>query len=248
MSILPSSSKADTAILCRSIHKTYGEGDSRVHALRGVDLTINRGELRLLMGPSGSGKTTLISIISGILTQDSGECWVEAVDLTHLSDVEKTAFRKQHIGFVFQVFNLIPTLSIEENVSIPLLLNELPRKEALDRSKTVLAELDLSDKIGKSPVELSGGQQQRVAIARAIVHSPKVIVCDEPTSFLDYHTGIKIMELLQQLTRKKHVTLIVVTHDPRIVPFADTIDHLEDGKITSPPSSGYTTELTTKQK
>ncbi len=167
MSIQPSSSKAEEVIRCRAIRKTYGEGDALVQALKGVDLTIRRGELRLLMGPSGSGKTTLISIISGILTE-------------------------------------------------------------------VLTELELGDKIGKSPVELSGGQQQRVAIARAIVHSPEVIVCDEPTSFLDYHTGIKIMELLQQLTRKKGVTLIVVTHDPRIVPFADTIDHLEDGRIVPP--------------
>jgi putative ABC transport system ATP-binding protein len=238
MSTQPLSSKVnmDTAIICRDIHKTYGQGEARVHALRGVSLNINQGELRLLMGPSGSGKTTLISIIAGILTQDSGECIVKGVNLAHLPDKEKTRFRGQNIGFVFQVFNLIPMITIEENVSIPLLLGGILRQEALERSKQVLIELDMGDKIGKHPPELSGGQQQRVAIARAIVHSPHFIVCDEPTSFLDLHTGIKIMEQLQHLVRKNGVTIVVVTHDPRIVSFADKIDYLEDGKIVEKSS------------
>jgi putative ABC transport system ATP-binding protein len=233
MSTQQSSSKVErqTAVVCRDIRKTYGEGEEKVQALRGVDLTICQGELRMIMGPSGSGKTTLISIISGILSQDSGECWVKGVELSQLTDLEKTRFRCQNIGFVFQAFNLIPMLTIEENTSIPLLLGGFSRQEALQRSKEVLSELGLAEKIGKSPVELSGGQQQRVAIARAIVHSPHFIVCDEPTSFLDHDTGMKIMEQLQQLVRKNKVTLVVVTHDPRIVHFADTIDHLEDGKI-----------------
>lgn len=233
MSTQQSFSKVDikTAIVCQDIHKTYGEGESKVHALRGINLSINPGELRLLMGPSGSGKTTLISIISGILTQDSGKCFLKGVDFSCLTDIEKTRFRCQNIGFVFQSFNLIPMLSIEENVSIPLLLGNVPRKEALERSKQVLMEMDMGDKIGKHPTEISGGQQQRVAIARAIVHNPHFIVCDEPTSFLDHHTGIKIMELLQQLVQKNKVTLVVVTHDPRIVQFADKIDHLEDGLL-----------------
>jgi putative ABC transport system ATP-binding protein len=233
MSILQSSSKANRngEVICKDIRKTYGHGDAKVEALRGVNLTIHAGALTLLMGPSGSGKTTLISIIAGILSQDSGECFLSGVNLSGLSDVEKTRFRKKNIGFVFQAFNLIPMLTLEENVSIPLILNDVKRPEALEKAKAVLSDVGLENKIGKLPVELSGGQQQRVAIARAIVHAPHFIVCDEPTSFLDHTTGMQIMQLLQQLVKKNKVTLIVVTHDPRIVQFADAINHLDDGQI-----------------
>lgn len=223
--------QSNPAIICKNIHKSFGEGTSRIEALRGIDLTINKGELRLLMGPSGSGKTTLISIIAGILTQDSGECLVDTIDINHLSDQKKAHYRGSHIGFVFQVFNLIPTLKVEENVSIPLILNGIPRKEAAEKAKDLLKEVNLGDKIGVYPRNLSGGQQQRVAIARAIAHKPQLIVCDEPTSFLDHENGMKIMELLKEMTTKKGLTLIVVTHDPRIMKFADKIDTLEDGKI-----------------
>ncbi len=218
-------------IVCKNVSKTYGHGTSSCVALQGVNLSINRGELRLLMGPSGSGKTTLISIIAGILTQDEGECYVNDVDLNHLPDDQKVHFRGQNIGFVFQVFNLIPSLTNEENISVPLLLQGVARKVALEKSRQLLVDLGLKEKIGGFPPELSGGEQQRVAIARAIVHDPKIIVCDEPTSFLDLHTGLKIMELLKEMVVKKNVTLVVVTHDPRIVKFADKIDYLEDGKI-----------------
>lgn len=218
-------------VICKNIHKFYGHGSTRVEALRGVDLTINEGELRLLMGPSGSGKTTLISIIAGILTQDSGECFVNDIDLNHLPDQQKTRYRGSHIGFVFQVFNLIPSLTIEENISIPLLINNVPKDEASEKAKELLIEFDMGDKIGVYPKELSGGQQQRVAIARAIAYNPKIIVCDEPTSFLDHETGAKIMELLKAMVTKKNITLIIVTHDPRIVQYADKIDHVEDGRI-----------------
>jgi putative ABC transport system ATP-binding protein len=229
--LLSSKVDADSTVVCKDIWKTYGTGDAVVQALKGVSLAIQQGELRLLMGPSGSGKTTLISILSGILTPDSGECWVRGTNITALTDLEKTRFRGKYVGFVFQVFNLIPMLTIEENVSIPLLLSGVSRQDAIDRACEVLDELEMKQKIGKFPAELSGGQQQRVAIARALVHSPHFIVCDEPTSFLDLHTGLKIMELLQQLVRKNKITIIVVTHDPRIVKFADNIDHLEDGRI-----------------
>lgn len=218
-------------IVCKDITKYYGEGETRVRALYDVNLEINRGELRLLMGPSGSGKTTLISIIAGILTQTEGECFINGINLNSLKDEEKTHYRGKHIGFVFQSFNLIPMLTNEENISIPLLLEGVPRKQALERAKTMLRDIGMGDKIGYHPVELSGGQQQRIAIARALVHEPEIIVCDEPTSFLDHVTGAKIMELLQHLVRTKGLTLIVVTHDPRIVKYADTIDHLEDGRI-----------------
>lgn len=219
------------AVFCKDIHKFYGEKATRIEALRGVDLTIHSGELRMLMGPSGSGKTTLISVIAGILTHDVGECLVNNVDLNHLSDEEKTRYRASHIGFVFQTFNLIPMLTNEENISIPLLLNGIHKEEALQKSKQIMIELDLENKIGLYPTQLSGGQQQRIAIGRALVHNPPLIVCDEPTSFLDYHTGQKIMELLKEIVQKKKVTVIVVTHDPRIVSYADKIDQLEDGRI-----------------
>ncbi len=220
-------------ILCKNVHKHFGEGAARVEALRGVDLEINTGELRLLMGPSGSGKTTLVSIIAGILTQDTGECLVANTNLNHLPDQEKTRYRGQHIGFVFQIFNLIPTLTTEENISVPLLLNGVEKKEALEKAKQLLHEVGMSDKVGAYPTQLSGGQQQRVSIARAMIHQPELIVCDEPTSFLDHVTGHKIMELLKEMVEKKKVTLIVVTHDPRIIEFADRINHLEYCKITN---------------
>jgi putative ABC transport system ATP-binding protein len=219
------------AIICRKISKHYGEGTSRVEALRSVDLEITRGELRMLMGPSGSGKTTLISVISGILTPDEGECLIDNVNVNQLSDREKAHFRGKNIGFVFQVFNLIPMLTNEENISIPLLIQGVGRKEALEKAKSLLIELGMEDKIGGYPPQLSGGQQQRIAIARALVHDPQLIVCDEPTSFLDHATGIMVMELLKELTSKKGVTLVVVTHDARIMQYADKIDRLEDGKI-----------------
>jgi putative ABC transport system ATP-binding protein len=230
----PLKANKNAAIVCRNIHKTYGIGDNQVQALRGVDLCINQGELKLLMGPSGSGKTTLISIISGFMTPDSGECWVKGVNLNLLSETDMTRFRRQNIGFVFQDFNLVTMLTVEENVSIPLLIGGIQRTDALEQAKQFLVDLELADKIGKHPNELSAGQQQRVAIARAIINAPHFIVCDEPTSFLDHHTGMKIMEYLQSLAQTNKITVVVVTHDPRIVPFADTIDHLEDGKIIDP--------------
>jgi putative ABC transport system ATP-binding protein len=223
--------KGEPIIVCKNIQKYYGNGPDRVEALKGVNLTINRGELRLLMGPSGSGKTTLISIIAGILTQSDGECLINNVHLNELREKEKTAFRGKQIGFVFQIFNLIPMITVEENVAIPLLLHKVDRKEAFQRAREIVAELGMADKFNALPSQLSGGQQQRVAIARALVHNPQIIVCDEPTSFLDHVTGNKIMTLLQDMVKKKNLTCIVVTHDPRIIPFADQIDHLEDGRI-----------------
>lgn len=222
---------SDPIIICKDVRKTYGSGTTLTEALRGVDLTINKGELRMLMGPSGSGKTTLISIIAGILTQTSGSCLLNNMDINYLPDQEKTHYRGNHIGFVFQAFNLIPTLTTEENISIPLLLNNVPRIEATERAKDLLKAIDMGEKIGAYPRDLSGGQQQRIAIARAIIHNPELIVCDEPTSSLDHETGEKIMNLLKSMVTEKNLTLIVVTHDPRIVQFADKIDYLEDGKI-----------------
>ena len=224
-------SPSQPIILCKQIVKHYGEGSTRVDVLKGIDLEIQQGELRMLMGPSGSGKTTLISIIAGILTQNSGQCLVNGVDLNHLPDQEKTHYRGKNIGFVFQMFNLIPTLTCEENISIPLVIFKTPKTIALEKAKKLLEDFGMSDKIGVYPPQLSGGQQQRVAIARAMVHEPSIIVCDEPTSFLDVTTGHKIMELLRNVATQKKITLVVITHDTRIMEFADQINHLEDGRI-----------------
>ncbi len=219
-------------VQCMNIRKYFGKGDAQVEALRGVDLTIHEGEIRLLMGPSGSGKTTLISIIAGILTQDEGQCFIDGVNLNEMTNDHKTRFRGQKIGFVFQTFNLIPTLTIEENTAIPLILNGEKKEKAIEVARIQLSNLGLESKLGVYPTQLSGGQQQRVAIARAVIHQPKLIVCDEPTSYLDTENGLKIMGLLCDLIKKTHSTLIVVTHDVRITHLADQIDHLEDGKIT----------------
>ncbi len=225
------SSPSEPIVVCKNIRKFYGYGVTRVEALRGIDLTINKGELRLLMGPSGSGKTTLISIIAAILSQDTGECLVNNLDLNHLPDQEKTRYRGKNIGFVFQIFNLIKMITVEENIAIPLLLQNVGRIAALNAAKELLVKFGMEDKIGTHPDKLSGGQQQRVAIARALVHKPQIIICDEPTSFLDHGTGKLIMELLQDLVRNENLTCIVVTHDSRIEKYADSIDFLEDGRI-----------------
>ena len=221
------------AVSCKNIKKSFGEGSSRVDALRGIDLEVRKGELLMLMGPSGSGKTTLISIISGILTQDSGECLVSNIDLNHMREPDKTRYRGRHVGFVFQIFNLIPSLTCKENVAIPLLLHGLDQKSAMYQAEEILQKVDIPEKINSFPKDLSGGQQQRVAIARSMIHKPDLIVCDEPTSFLDHETGMKVMELLRSIVREYGTTLIVVTHDVRIVHFADRIAQLEDGRIVN---------------
>ena len=219
------------AVNCRGVTKTYGTGDTRVMALRGIDLGVRRGELLMLVGPSGCGKTTLISIIAAILEQDSGDCDVLGQDLKAMLQTEKTRFRGASIGFVFQSFNLLPALSAVENVAVPLLINGASWRDAEDRAKEALVEVDLADRLHSLPAQLSGGQQQRVAIARALVHSPKLIVCDEPTSNLDHETGRSVMNVLRGVAKSPDRALIVVTHDPRIFDFADRIAHMDDGKI-----------------
>ncbi len=222
----------ENAVVCKNIKKWFGIGSARVEALRGVDLSVKQGELLLLMGPSGSGKTTLLSIIAGILTQDEGECLVSGINLNAMPDIEKTRYRGKHIGFVFQSFNLIPTLTCKENVSVPLLLNNIDRQTALQKAEDLLKLVNIPEKADAYPKQLSGGQQQRVVIARAMIHNPDLIICDEPTSFLDADTGAKVMELLRSIAKEHGKTLVVVSHDPRIIPFADRIERLEDGKIT----------------
>ena len=225
------------AVRVDGVVKTYGSGDSVVHALRGVDLDVRAGELMMLVGPSGCGKTTLISVIAGILDQDEGECRVFGQDYHRMSTRDKTRYRGQTIGFVFQAFNLLPTLTAAENAAVPLLINGVPRKLAVEQARAMLGKVGLGDRGNSLPAHLSGGQQQRVAIARAMVHGPKLIVCDEPTSALDEKTGHRVMELMREVALDNGRALIVVTHDARIFGFADRIAKMNDGRIEKVVSS-----------
>lgn len=219
------------AVRCRGLEKTYGTGDALTPALRGIDLDIHHGELLMLVGPSGSGKTTLLSVIAGMLDQDAGECLVLGHDLQQCRADERARFRGQSIGFVFQSFNLLPSLTLAENVAVPLLIKGAVRKGAITKAQDVLNAVGLGDRTHVLPTKISGGQQQRVAIARALVHEPALIICDEPTSNLDHSTGHHVMALLKQQAQAPGRALIVVTHDNRIFEFADRIAHLDDGRI-----------------
>ena len=220
------------AVSCRGVTKSYITGPTKVLALRGVNLEVRMGELLMLVGPSGCGKTTLISVIAGILDHDRGDCIVFQQDLRALGQSRKTRFRGQNVGFVFQAFNLLPTLTTVENVAVPLLLLGARRAKAIARALEMLSKVGLEDKIRSLPSQLSGGQQQRVAIARALVHEPRLIVCDEPTSALDHETGGRVMEVLRHTALSSDRALIIVTHDNRIFNFADRIARMDDGRIT----------------
>jgi putative ABC transport system ATP-binding protein len=219
------------AVHCHGITKTYGTGATRVAALRGIDLDVLPGELLMLVGPSGSGKTTLISVVAGILDRDEGDCVLFGQDLGHVSSNERVIYRGRNIGFVFQAFNLIPTLSAAENAAIPLLINGVNMDQALARAMERLREVGLEGRENSLPSQLSGGQQQRVAIVRSVIHNPRLVVCDEPTSALDGETGRHVMEVLRRLAVGPDRALVIVTHDARIFEFADRIAHMDDGRI-----------------
>jgi putative ABC transport system ATP-binding protein len=225
-------SENGVAVKCHNLKKTYGEGTAAVQALRQVDLEIRTGELLMLVGPSGCGKTTLISIIAGILDQSEGDCLVFDQDFKQMRVGDKTRYRGENIGFVFQAYNLIPALSAAENVAVPLLVHGARRGHAIGRGRESLQQIGFDERMmGSLPSALSGGQQQRVAIARAMVHNPRLIVCDEPTSALDHETGQHIMKLLREVALQEGRALVVVTHDARIFGFADRIAKMDDGRI-----------------
>jgi putative ABC transport system ATP-binding protein len=224
--------KEIAAVSCRGVTKRFITGSTQVLALRGIDFEARMGELLMLVGPSGCGKTTLISVIAGILDHDEGDCIVFQQNLRNLPQDKKTRFRGNNVGFVFQAYNLIPTLTAMENVAVPLLILGEGRIKAQAKAKEMLSQVGLEDKINTVPNQLSGGQQQRVAIARALVHEPRLIVCDEPTSALDADTGRLVMEALRHNALSSGRVLIIVTHDNRIFNFADRIARMDDGRIT----------------
>lgn len=220
------------AVLLTGIEKSFGTGSSITRALRHTDFEARRGEMLFLVGPSGCGKTTLLSILAGTLRPDAGEVVVYGHDLHAASESERTAFRTRHLGFIFQQFNLIPSLSIVENVSVPLVILGKKRREAEGRAADALDRVGLGDRLHERPGKLSGGQQQRVAIARALVHDPPLLVCDEPTSALDRENGRRVMEILRDAADERGRTVIIVTHDPRIYSYADRMAEMEDGRIS----------------
>ena len=227
------------AVSCRGVKKHYGEGNTRVDALRGVDFDAQFGELSFLVGPSGCGKTTLLCVITGLLDRSEGELTVLGEKLDDLSGTDRILFRRRNLGFVFQQYNLLPALTAAENVAVPLLAASVPRKEALDRAKDLLSRLGLEKRIEALPSKLSGGQQQRVALARALVHEPKVVVCDEPTAALDHATGESVMELLASRAVQPGRAVIVVTHDSRVFHHAQSIARMDDGSIVEVTRPGF---------
>ena len=228
------------AVVCRRIEKWFGAGEARVHALRGVDLEIRMGELAMLVGPSGCGKTTLLSVIAGLLDSNGGDLEVLGETPARMGKQERILFRRRNLGFVFQQYNLLPSLTAAENVAVPLLAAGMNRNDAAGEATRLLAQLGMEERASSLPAQLLGGQQQRVALARALVHKPRLIVCDEPTAALDAKTGHTVMELLAKVAVSPDRAVIVVTHDSRVFEFADTIAHMDDGRIeTVEPGAGH---------
>jgi putative ABC transport system ATP-binding protein len=220
------------AIQISNVAKDFGAGDQTIRVLHGIDADIRSGELTYLVGESGSGKTTLISIIAGILYPTEGSVRVFGKDIYSLSDNDLVRFRLDTIGFIFQQYNLIPTLTSAENAAVPLVAAGMKRIPAVERGRAMLAKLNIADQADKLPRQLSGGQQQRVAIARALVHEPCLVVCDEPTAALDAKSGRRVMDLLREVALVQDRAVIIVTHDNRIFDLADRILVMEDGRIT----------------
>jgi putative ABC transport system ATP-binding protein len=222
---------AETLVRARNVHKTFRRGSERIEVLQGVNLEIGKGEFLALMGPSGSGKTTLLNLIGGLDTPSEGSIEVGGIDISRMSGAALSRWRSQNIGFVFQLYNLLPVLTSERNVELPLLLTRLSKAQRRKHVEVALKVVGLTDRAKHYPRQLSGGQEQRVGIARAIVTDPTLLLCDEPTGDLDRKAGDEILDLLQALNRDHGKTIIMVTHDPHAAERATQVLHLEKGKL-----------------
>lgn len=218
-------------ISCENAVKVYASGEVTVEALKGVSLTIEKGEMVGVMGPSGCGKTTLLNCLSGIDDVTSGTIIVDGQDLTKMDDDSRTDFRAKHMGFIFQFYNLLPVLTAAENVELSMLLAGVNPREARKRAETLLETVGLGGRMNQRPASLSGGERQRVTIARALANEPAIVWADEPTGDLDRATSQSIMELMRSLNREKGQTFVIVTHDPEIGTQCDRIIHMRDGRI-----------------
>jgi len=228
------------AVSCHDVLKHFGEGETRVQALRGVEFAARFGEMSFLVGPSGCGKTTLISVIAGLLDRTGGDLSVLGVDVDGLTPSERVLFRRKNVGFLFQQYNLLPAFTAAENVAVPLLIAGILRKEALEQARSLLSRLGLSERTEALPSQLSGGQQQRVALARALVHEPRLMICDEPTAALDHASGEAVMDLLAGNAVHPDRAVIVVTHDTRVFHYAQSIAHMDDGRIAKVTRGDFT--------
>lgn len=219
------------AVVAQAVEMTFHSGAVASPVLQGVDLDISYGDIQLLMGPSGSGKTTLLSILAGILTPTQGEVYLLGHKITSMPKDRLSKFRLKNIGFIFQGFNLFPALTAEENVEVALRMKGIRGKLAKQEAKELLDQVGLADRFTYLPRDLSGGQKQRVAIARALAGNPRLIMADEPTASLDSHSGHTVIELLRDLAKQSNRTVLIVTHDPRLIDVADRVAHLEDGLL-----------------
>jgi putative ABC transport system ATP-binding protein len=226
-------SSAEPVVVGRDVWKIYGSGETAVVALRGIDISILRGEMLAVMGPSGSGKTTFLNCFSGLDEISRGEISLEGVDLHSMDDRTKSEYRARRVGFVFQSYNLLPVLSATENVEMPLLIGGVAGREARDRARAMLTELGLGDRLDRRPSELSGGQQQRVSLARALVGRPAIVWADEPTGNLDGEDSRQVTGLLRHLNQTYQQTIVVVTHDATVASACDRTLRMRDGKFVS---------------
>ncbi|MBD3354749.1 ATP-binding cassette domain-containing protein [Candidatus Woesearchaeota archaeon] len=227
---MPKKSK-QSIIKIENVWKTYTMGETKVHALRGMNFQVKEGEFVAIMGPSGSGKSTAVNMIGCLDVPTKGEIYLERKNIAHLEESELAQIRGKIIGFIFQQFNLIPTLTAKENIMLPMIFQGVPKQKRLKRAEKLLREVGLKERMDHRPTELSGGQQQRVAIARSLANDPDVILADEPTGNLDSKTGKIVMEYLNMLHKKEKKTIIMVTHDKSLSKFAERKERLKDGKI-----------------